>query len=98
MYSDPEMVLLDQRHKEVCNGTFVSRSEFIRRLSLEGEIKVAISAEDRKAIAKLNTLGVNLWELRKQAHNENMFNLEIKFKNLAKELEETIQEIQSAIS
>ena len=98
MYSDPEMELLDQRYKEVCNGTYVSRSEFIRRLSLEGEIKVAISAEDRKAIAKLNTLGVNLWELRKQAHNENMFNLEIKFKNLAKELEDTIQEIQSAIS
>lgn len=27
MYSDPEMELLDQRYKEVCNGTYVSRSE-----------------------------------------------------------------------
>jgi hypothetical protein len=98
MYSDPEMELLDQRYKEVCNGTYVSRSEFIRRLSLEGEINVAISAEDRKAIAKLNTLGVNLWELRKQAHNENMFNLEIKFKDLAKQLEDAIEALQSRIS
>lgn len=98
MYSDPEMELLDQRYKEVCNGTYVSRSEFIRRLSLEGEIKVAISPEVRRLLGKINVLGGNLWELRKQAHNEGMFNLEIKFKNLAKELEDTIQEIQSAIS
>ena len=98
MYSDSEMELLNQRHQLVCNGMFVSRSEFIRRLSLDGEIKVAISAEDRILISKLNTLGVNLWELRKQAHNEGMLNLEIKFKNLIKELEETIGAIQSKIS
>lgn len=97
MYSDPEMELLDQRHKEVCNGTYVSRSEFIRRLSLEGEIKVAISQEVRLLLGKMNILGGNLWELRKQAHNEGMFNLEIKFKNLANQLEDTIEEILSKI-
>jgi Arc/MetJ-type ribon-helix-helix transcriptional regulator len=98
MYSDPEMELLDQRYKEVCNGTYVSRSEFIRKLSLEGEIKVAISQEVRLLLGKMNILGGNLWELRKQAHNEGMFNLEIKFKNLANQLEETIEELQSKIS
>ena len=98
MYSDPEKMLLDQRLKEVCNGTFVSRSEFIRKLSLEGEIKVAISQEVRLLLGKMNILGGNLWELRKQAHNEGMFNLEIKFKNLANQLEETIEELQSKIS
>jgi hypothetical protein len=46
----------------------------------------------------MNILGGNLWELRKQAHNEGMFNLEIKFKNLANQLEETIEELQSKIS
>lgn len=98
MYSDPEMLLLDQRLKEVCNGTFVSRSEFIRKLSLEGEIKVAISPEVRRLLGKINVLGGNLWELRKQAHNEGMFNLEIKFKDLAKQLEDAIEALQSRIS
>jgi hypothetical protein len=65
---------------------------------LEGEIKVAISQEVRLLLGKMNILGGNLWELRKQAHNEGMFNLEIKFKNLANQLEETIEELQSKIS
>lgn len=98
MYSDSEKELLDQRHREVCNGTYVSRSEFIRRLSLEGKIKVAISPEVRRLLGKMNVLGSNMWELRKQAHNEGMFNLEIKFKNLVKELEDVIGELQSNIS
>lgn len=98
MFTEEEMKLIDYRLSVVSNGKKMSRSAYIREMSLKGGVWQAVSAEDRKTIARLSNLGTNLWNLRKTLHNEGMLGHEIKVKNIITDLEKEIAFFQDKLS
>lgn len=98
MFTEEEMKQIDYRLSLASNGKKMSRSAYIREMTLKGGVWQAVSAEDRKDIARLTNIGTNLWNLRKTLHNEGMLGQEIKVKNIITDLEQIIAYFQDKLS
>ena len=86
-FSDEEWNLLQKKAKESGEK---SLTKFARKAIVNaGVVSAKVTEEDRKEIGKLKIIGVNLWQLRKQLHNEGidektLNNLEVFYDEFAK--------------